>query len=108
MSLSRPLLTSLLVPLALAAPAAALGDEPQLTAAAAAGQESPPAAAPAQDPATQERLKQLEETVRKLTEEIQRLKDAQKPEAVSKVVDEQLKKQKPTAGFDNGFYIQSA
>lgn len=64
----------------------------------------------AQPPPVEQRLKELEDTVRELREEIRRLRTAPaQPNAaqVEKIIDERLKKEKPLAGWDNGFFLQS-
>lgn len=73
------------------------------------------APAPAEKTAEQ-RLRELEDTVRKLQEELSNLRAQSAkpiepkpidPKQVEKVVDDRLKKQKPTAGWKDGFFIQS-
>src|ERR1043166_9499555 len=78
-------------------------------------EETQPAPSPAAQPYHLEpRVKELEETVRQLQEMIRQLQEnAQKPPAadktqVEKIVDDKLKQQKPLAGWQNGFSIQSA
>jgi phosphate-selective porin OprO/OprP len=78
-------------------------------------EEAQPAPTPAAQPNPLEpRVKELEETVRQLQEMIRQLQEnAQKPPAsdktqVEKIVDDKLKQQKPLAGWQNGFSIQSA
>lgn len=87
-------------------PPAAVSGAP--TTLAAPESAAPVAATTTQDPATEDRLKALEERIRQLTEELKAVKDGQKPEAVGKVIDEKLKKQKPLAGWNNGFFWESA
>jgi phosphate-selective porin OprO and OprP len=77
--------------------------------------QAPPAPAPAAPPNPLEsRVKELEETVKQLQETIRQLQEnAQKPQApdktqVERIVDDKLKQQKPLAGWQNGFSIQSA
>jgi phosphate-selective porin OprO/OprP len=93
-------------------PPAAVSGAPAPEAAAVPAAVAAPVAATAvtttQDPATEDRLKALEERIRQLTEELKAVKEGQKPEAVGKVVDEKLKKQKPLAGWNNGFFWESA
>jgi phosphate-selective porin OprO and OprP len=93
-------------------PAAISGAPAPTDAAAAPAAVVAPVAATAvaatQDPATEERLKALEERIRQLTDELKAVKEGQKPEALGKVVDEKLKKQKPLAGWNNGFFWESA
>jgi phosphate-selective porin OprO/OprP len=78
-------------------------------------QAPPPPAPAAQSNPLELRVKELEETVRQLQEMIRQLQqNAQKPPAapdkaqVEGIVDEKLKQQKPLAGWQNGFYLQSA
>lgn len=95
---------------------------------AAHAEEAPatPAAAPAVMPAApapapplsdvEKRLKELEETIRKQQDVIQQLqqtvetlkKTGPDPAAVQSIVDERLKKQKPVAGPQEGFTLQSS
>src|SRR5215213_6027051 len=92
---------------------AARGEEPVVTDTSAVAEPAVPGAAavaPADAPDLAPRVQQLEEQVRRLQETIQRLLDeraaAGKPVApadVQKLVDEQLKKQKPLAGWQDGF-----
>jgi len=59
----------------------------------------------------EQRLQELEDTVRRLQDELARLRAQTEkpvdPKQVEKVVDDRLKKQTPTAGWNNGFFIQS-
>lgn len=88
--------------------------DPPAEAPPASGQPASPApeqpAAAAPQPLEQ-RVKELEETVRQLQETIKTLQQqqARPPEAgqVEKIVDEKLKKQKPLAGWQNGFFLES-
>jgi phosphate-selective porin OprO/OprP len=66
---------------------------------------------PPGEKSSEQRLRELEDTVRKLQDEISRLRAQSEkpvdPKQVEKVVDDRLKKQKPTAGWNNGFFLQS-
>jgi phosphate-selective porin OprO and OprP len=80
---------------------------------AARAADDAPAAQPATPPADLEgRVKELEETVRQLRETIQQLQQASKPTVepaqVQKAVNDRLKQQKPVAGAQSGFTLQSA
>lgn len=65
----------------------------------------------APEKSSEQRLRELEDTVRKLQDELSRLRaQTEKPvdaKQVEKVVDDRLKRQKPTAGWNNGFFLQS-
>jgi phosphate-selective porin OprO and OprP len=68
---------------------------------------SPEAAAPSSNP-LEPRVRELEDTVRQLQDALRRIQDEKRdPAAVQKIIDDRLKQQKPAAGFDNGFYVQS-
>ena len=85
--------------------------------------EETPAAAPVPAPVAGDvgqRVQQLETTVRELQETIRRLQGAPSPAGgapaaapvatnaeVEKIVDERLKQQKPLAGWQDGFFLQS-
>ena len=79
---------------------------PEATAATATAEN-----AAAGDRPVEQRVKELEDTVRQLQAELARLRTQSEkpvdPKQVEKVVDDRLKKQKPTAGWNNGFFIQS-
>jgi phosphate-selective porin OprO/OprP len=80
-----------------------------------------PAATPAAEPAPavlvtaaaqpnplEDRVKQLEATVRELQDALRKSQAAPPAkEQVEKIVDDKLKKQKPVAGWDNSFFLQS-
>src|SRR5687768_9176697 len=101
-------LTSLVAVTPLAANAADEVPTPSLTAQDGAQPAAPPAD-------LDSRVRDLEETVRQLRETIRQLQEAPQeppkpavdPAQVEKVVDERLKKQKPLAGWQDGFFLQS-
>ena len=82
------------------------------TVVAPAAQVAPVPAAGAPAGNVDDRVRQLEETVRLLQDQLKRLESGQKapldPAQVQKVVNDTLKTQKPLAGWMNGFNIQSA
>jgi phosphate-selective porin OprO and OprP len=94
-------------------PAARAADDPAAPPAGPAAADIAQPAAPAAD--LDSRVRDLEETVRQLRETIRQLQEAPKeptratvdPAQVEKVVDDRLKKQKPLAGWQDGFYLQS-
>jgi len=85
-------------------PAAAAEDSP------ATAPASPTAPAPPSEGGSplEERVKDLEATVQRLTEIIKQLTAKPAAAEVEKIVEERLKKQKPLVGWQNGFFLESA